>query len=88
MKLITPIMAMAPNPTRASPPTTTPATPSLLCVLDEVPVAGDVGVNVPDGLDKQELAAAFAADTEDGAARFTVPFPSKEQAIAWRLFAS
>jgi hypothetical protein len=50
--------------------------------LDEVPlgVEGAEGTNVAPGLDTQELAAALAAETVDGARGLTVPFPAKLQA--------
>ena len=51
-------------------------------------VAGVVGVNVAEGSDKHELAAEFAADTDDGAEGLTVPFPAKAQEAGLRLFAS
>jgi hypothetical protein len=43
-------------------------------------VAGAVGVNTADGLDKHELAATFAAETVAGAWELIVPFPAKLQA--------
>jgi hypothetical protein len=46
------------------------------------------GVNVAAALAKQEVAAAFAADTELGALLLTVPLPLKLQACDDRLFAS
>src|SRR5262245_41190433 len=49
---------------------------------------GAEGTNVAEGLDKHELAAAFAADTEDGAVGLTVPLPLKLQAWGSRLLAS
>lgn len=44
-----------------------------------LPVGVD-GVKTADGLATQELAAAFAAETDDGAAVLTVPLPPKLQA--------
>jgi hypothetical protein len=41
---------------------------------------GAVGTNVALGLDRQEVAAALAAETLDGARGLTVPFPPKSQA--------
>ena len=47
---------------------------------EPVPVpVGAVGTNVAEGLLKHELAAAFAADTVDGAAGLIVAFPAKLQ---------
>jgi len=43
------------------------------------PVVGAAGVNVADGSDKQELAAALAAETELGAEALMVPLPAKLQ---------
>jgi hypothetical protein len=40
---------------------------------------GADGVKVAEGLETQELAAAFAAETDDGAAVLTVPLPLKLQ---------
>ena len=50
--------------------------------------AAPVGTNVAEGSERQELAAALAAETEVGAWGFTVPFPAKEQEAGLRLLAS
>jgi hypothetical protein len=47
--------------------------------------AGVVGVKTADGFERQELAAAFAADTVVGALGLTVPLPAKLQACALRF---
>jgi hypothetical protein len=50
-------------------------------VLDDpVAVPNPVGTKVAEGLGIQELAAAFAAETEGGAFWLTVPLPAKLQA--------
>ena len=48
-------------------------------------VAGVVGVKTADGFERQELAAAFAADTVVGALGLTVPLPAKLQACGLRF---
>jgi hypothetical protein len=69
-------------------------TASLLCfdvtVLVGAPAEeeGADGVNVAPGLLKQELAAAFSADTEDGALGLAVALPAKLQLPEERFCAS
>jgi hypothetical protein len=53
-----------------------------------LPPPGAVGTNVAPALEMHELAAALAAETEDGAAGLTVPLPAKEHACGSRLLAS
>lgn len=51
-------------------------------------LAGALGVNVAEGLDKQELATELAWETEEGAWELTVAFPAKLQDWGLRLLAS
>jgi len=57
-----------------------PLLPALL-----FPPAGALGVNVAEGSEMQELAAALAAEADVGALALTVPFPAKLHAC-WFLF--
>jgi len=47
--------------------------------VDGPPLEGGAGVKVAPGLDKQELAAASAAEAELGALLLIVPLPAKLQ---------
>jgi len=51
-------------------------------------VAAPVGAKVAVGLERQELAAALAAEEVVGAAGFTVPLPANEHAAGLRLLDS
>ena len=53
--------------------------------MDEAAVvtATELGTNVADGLEIQELAAADAAEVLDGAVELTAPLLLKLQAEAW-----
>lgn len=48
-------------------------------------LAGADGTKVADGLAIHELAAASAAETDEGASGLTVPFPAKLHACALRF---
>jgi len=56
------------------------ALPVLVAVEAEEGLEIAVGVNTAPAFEMQELAAALAADVEDGANGLTVPFPAKLQA--------
>ncbi len=49
---------------------------------------GALGVKAAEGLDKQELAAALAFETEEGAFLLTVAFPEKSHDCGLRALAS
>lgn len=49
---------------------------------DELPDEGEVGVNVPEALERHELAAELAAETVVGELGFTVALPAKSHEVA------
>ena len=67
-----------------------PLEPPVPVEPDEPPAvdAGAEGVKTAEGLDRQELAAAFSAETDEGAFRLMVALPEKSHEVAARFVSS